>query len=140
MGTKSSVFLWGLLFLFGCSFSFYLGRSINRENPAKEPSVKVVVPIEVPSVPEETPEDSVEIKDEEETSQEILEDIVRPSSFSVFRASFEVRTQEPEEPGYAQKQAKELKLLVKSIPSVKEVYILRVEGVDGEQSFPIETE
>lgn len=90
------------------------------ENPDSE------APQSLPGLPEVTPEEA-------ESVWSPLPEVMRPSTFSRFRATFEVVTKEPKEAEYAKRQTKELSNLVRSIPSVESVDILKIEGVAGPQ-------
>jgi hypothetical protein len=62
-----------------------------------------------------------------------------PKSFSKFRILFELKTHEDQDYSYVNKQAKGFKSLVVSMPSVRTVSVLRIEGVDGEgKGYPID--
>jgi len=123
-----------------CALCFHLGRrsvcdqlALNVEEKCSRVSVIEETDPQLPEVEEvrevgeETAQEPV---DEKETS--------RPPRFSCFRATFEVITRDPKDPEYAKRQAKELQVLVRSIPSVKEVRVSKIEGMEGEKGFLIQ--
>jgi hypothetical protein len=107
------------------------GSTAPQESPKSGTDTQNTPPDEAPSEGPELPQ----------VTQKPVPEVIRPRDFSRFRATFEVITKEPKGPDYARKQAKELRGLVRSIPSVKEVKILKIVGVDGthenERSFEI---
>lgn len=102
----------------------------------EEASDRVPVPRTETVVPED--KEIREAGSQESTEKPEPVRSARPSSFSKFRATFEVTTKGKKDPEYAKRQAKELRLLVRSIPSVESVEVLKIEGVDGSESFRIE--
>lgn len=58
-----------------------------------------------------------------------------PGNFDRFRVCFEVCTRESQDQSYVNKQAKGLKGLVTTIPSVKGVSVLSIEGADDKGRF-----
>ena len=114
-----------------CLLSYYAGRNSVRD--------ELVQKVEGSSDAILVPGDS--LKEGRDLASKLSEegsDITVPelsatavsSRFSVFHSSFKVVTKSPKDMDYARRQVKELRNLAITIPSVKSVSVLSLEGID----------
>jgi len=104
-------------------------KSLRSELSAFRQSSYIVSPVFASEEPAKLVEKESPVPVQEETRNSA------PGNFDRFRVCFEVCTRESQSQSYVNKQAKGLKGLVTTIPSVKGVSVLSIEGADDQGRF-----